>query len=101
MARRKPAGPIKSFTNLDEVFAKMEEFGFFVNEEDKLTRLDQLKNPGNGPWASNEFWFSNMRGAEIKIFRQIFGGYELCNFKGVVSDQLDELFELAEIPKIR
>jgi len=101
MARRKPAGPIKSFTNLDEVLDKMEEFGFFVNEEDKLTRLDQIKNPDHGPWASNEFWFSNMRGAEIKIFRRMFGAFELCNFKGVISDQLDELFELAEIPKIR
>lgn len=100
MARRKPAGPLKSFSNLDEVIAKMGELGFFINEDEKLTRLDELKNPGNGPWVSSEYWFSNRRGAEIKIFRRMFGAFELCNFKGVASDELDELFELAEIPQI-
>ncbi len=38
---------------------------------------------------------------EVKIFRQMFGSYELFNYKLAVHDDLDSLFELAEIPKIR
>lgn len=97
--RRRAAGPLKTFTNLEAVFSKMEEFGFFINSEHRAEQFALLTDPTPSPGSTNEHWYSN--GAdELKIFRLMFGAYELCNFRGMLSTKLDELFELAEMPKI-
>lgn len=51
------------------------------------------------PFSQSEQWFSN--GAiEVKIFRQMFGTYSLCNYRCQIHGDLDALFELATMPKI-
>lgn len=102
MAKTKAAGPIKSFTNLDEVLDKMLELRFFggyeaLRDEAKADILSY--NPAD-PDSTNEHWYSNGV-IEVKVFRQMFGSYELCNYKLAIHKDLDSLFELAEIPKLR
>lgn len=98
MARRKPAGPIKDFSNVDEVFDKMLEFSFFANEAHRDQRKAELTDETFSPHSSNEFWFSNHY-LEIKIFKGMFGAYTLCNFRGLIHDELDSLFEVARLSK--
>lgn len=101
MAKRKPAGPLKSFTDLDEVLDKMLELRFFggyeaLKEEAKADILDYSPTDPN---STGGYWYSNGV-IEVKIFRQLFGSYELCNYKLAIHKDLDALFELAEIPNI-
>lgn len=97
MAKRK-VSTIKSFSNIDELFARMGEQGYFFNENHRDEELARIKAPT--PLSqTNEYWYSN--GAdELKIFKKMFGAFELCNYRGIISPRLEELFELAEIPKI-
>lgn len=89
---------MKTFSNLEAVLDRMQELGFFINQAQRDERQAELTDESFKPHAGNEFWFSN-GGLEVKIFKQMFGAYELCNFRGLISPKLDELFELAEIPK--
>lgn len=102
MAKRKPAGPIKSFTNLDEVLDRMLELNFFGGYEalKEEAKADILSYSPTDPDSTSDYWYSNGV-IELKIFRQMFGSYELCNYKLAIHDDLDSLFELAEIPKIK
>lgn len=96
MAKQK-VSRIKSFTNIDELFTRMGEQGYFVNERQRDEELERIKGP-TPTHSANEYWYSN--GAdELKIFKQMFGAFELCNFRGIMSPKLEELFELAEIPR--
>ena len=99
MVRLSIAGPLKNFTNIEAVFDRLEELDFFADESHKLERLEQLTEEYPSVHASNEFWFGN-RVLELKIFRRMFGVYELCNFRGIIDPRLDSLFELAEVQKI-
>lgn len=102
MAKRKPAGPLKSFTNLDEVLDKMLELRFFGGYEafKDEAKADITSDSWNLEGRVGGYWYSNGV-IEVKIFPQMFGSYELCNYRQLIHDDLDELFELAEIPKIR
>lgn len=96
MTKRKPAGPLKSFNNLDEVLDRMFELRFFGGYE----ALKEAKADINSQnWGLEErtdgYWYSNGV-IEVKIFRQMFGSYELCNYKLASHEDLDSLFELAE-----
>jgi len=96
MAKRKVSS-IKSFSNIDEVFGRMHEQGYFINDSHRDEELARIKGP-TPLGSANEYWYSN--GAqELKIFKQMFGSFELCNFRGIISPKLEELFELAEIPR--
>ena len=103
MAKRRPAGPFKDFTNVDEVFERMLELGFFNSSRDFMesekAELFKEPNPAS-PFYQDEHWFSN-GGLEVKIFRRMFGAFELCNYKRIISKELDGLFEIAEVPKIK
>lgn len=89
---------IKSFTNVDEVFDKMLEFGFFSNERHMEERKAELRESTENAFSNSEHWYSN--GAEeFKIFRGLFGCYEICNFRSSLSEKIVELFEVAEMPK--
>jgi hypothetical protein len=92
----KPVSIVKTFTNVDEVLAKMDELGFFYGYERDLAKQ---KIEADGVHDSNENWFSNGY-LEIKIFRRMFGAYELCNFRGIKHKQIEELFDVATQPKI-
>lgn len=102
MAKRKPAGPLKSFTNLDEVLDKMLELRFFGGYEALRdeAKADITSDSWTLPERTEGYWYSNGV-IEVKIYRQMFGSYELCNYKLAIHKDLDALFELAEIPKIR
>lgn len=100
MTRRSIPGPVKNFTNLSEVLDLMLARGFFggyrqLRDEAEEQILDWSPTSLN----ANEFWHSN-GAVEVKIFRQLFGSYELCNYKGQSHPVLEELFGLASIPKI-
>ena len=102
MAKAKPAGPIKSFSNLDEVLDKMLELRFFggyeaLRDEAKASILSYRPNDPN---STSDYWYSNGV-IEVKIFRQLFGSYELCNYRQIIHRDLDSLFEIAEIPRIK
>lgn len=89
---------LKDFSNVDEVFDKMLELGFFVNEAHRDEQKDLLLNPREeSPFSQNEYWYSNSV-VEVKIFRRIFGGLELCNHRGLKHDAIDQLFTTAMIP---
>lgn len=82
----------KDFSNLEEVFDKMLELDFFVNRahrDEQLALVDQ----------SHEHWYSN-GAVEVKIFRGLFGAYELVNFRGIKHLYLEELFQVADRPKL-
>lgn len=96
MAKKK-VSRIKSFSNIDELFGLMFERGYFINERHRDEELARIKGP-TPLGSANEYWYSN--GAdELKIFKQMFGAFELCNFRGIISPKLEELFEFAEIPR--
>jgi len=96
MAKKK-VSRIKSFSNIDELFGLMFEQGYFINERHRDEELARIKGP-TPLGSANEYWYSN--GAdELKIFKQMFGAFELCNFRGIISPKLEELFEFAEIPR--
>jgi hypothetical protein len=90
---------IASFSNVDEVFDKLLELGFFVNEEHKAESLREISDPNPSPHDSNEFWYSNGH-VELKIFRGMFGAYELCNFRGIKHKEVEALFGVASMPKL-
>lgn len=96
---RKTVQYFKDFNNLDEVFDKMLELGFFVNENQKLEKLEELKNPTDGPFSNYEHWYSNSV-VEVKIFTKMFGAFEIRNYRGIIHKSIDELFEVATLPKI-
>lgn len=89
---------IKSFNNVDEVFDKMLELDFFANKDHMEESKAELREPKAGPFSNSEYWYSNGV-VEFKIFRGLFGAFEICNFHGQIHATLDTLFELAEIPK--
>lgn len=96
----KSVSHIKSFSNLEEVIDKMAALGFFNGSDNyRAQKLAELTDPNPSVHASNEFWYSNGY-LEVKIFRGMFGSYELCNFRGIKHAQLEELFAVAEIPRI-
>lgn len=99
MAAKKPVSIIKSFTNVDEVIEKLDELGFFYGPALKEERVTKLKNPTPGPFDSIEHWFSNGY-LELKIFRRMFGGYELCNFRGIKHKEMEAIFAVADRPKV-
>ncbi len=96
MARKK-VHRLKDFTNVEEVFAKLLEKGFFFDEDHMREQLADLTQEFPSPHESNEFWYSN-RAQEVKIFRGWRGTYELCNFRGQMSPVIDELFAVASMP---
>lgn len=97
MAKRSIPGPVKSFTNLSEVLDLMLERGFFGGYEELRNEAEEdiLNYDPTSPYA-NEFWYSN-GAAEVKIFRGLFGAYELCNYKSQSHPALKEIFALAEV----
>lgn len=96
MAAKQPVSIVKTFTNLDEVLDKMDQLDFFHGYERDLAKE---KIQTDGVHDSNEHWFSNGY-LELKIFRRMFGAYELCNFRGIKNKQLEEIFAVADQPKI-
>lgn len=99
MAAKQPVSIVKAFTNVDEVIEKLDELGFFAGPELKAERVEQLKNPTPGTFDSNELWFSNGY-LELKIFRRMFGAFELCNFRGIKHKDMEAIFAVADRPKI-
>lgn len=81
----------KDFSNVAEVFNKMLDLGFFVNEEHRDQAVAELPN-------HHEHWFSNSV-VEIKIFRNLFGAYELRNFYESKSPVISELFAVGHLSK--
>lgn len=81
----------KDFSNVAEVFDKMLDLGFFVNEEQRDQAVTELPN-------HHEHWFSNGV-VEIKIFRNLFGAYELRNFYESKSSVISELFAVGHLSK--
>lgn len=98
MARAKVEA-FKDFTNVEEVFDKMLELGFFVNEAHKQDHLDELINPKPGPFSNHEYWYSNGV-VEVKIFRRMFGAFEIWNYRRILHKDVTELFAVATIPVI-
>ncbi len=100
MATRKMAGPFKNFTNLGEVLDGMLELGFFGGHQ--ALRDEAEHNILNynlfDPEQTGEYWYSNGV-IELKIFRQLFDVYELCNYRRQIHEDLDTLFELAELKR--
>lgn len=80
------------FSNVDEVFDKMLEQKFFVNEAHRDEAKTKIE-------STHETWYSNGV-VEVKIFRGLFGSYELRNYRGMKHKDIDELFAVAAKPKL-
>lgn len=96
--KRKTLERLKTFSNVEVVFQKMLELGFFYNERQMQEELARITEVTPSSHASNEFWYSN-HVVELKIFRGLFGAYEICNYRGLMSHYLDQIFEVAELPR--
>lgn len=100
MANKKMAGPFKNFTNLSEVLDGMLERGFFGGHRELRDEAEQdiLNYNLADPDQLGEYWCSNGV-IELKIFRQLFDVYEICNYRQQIHKDLDALFELAELKR--
>lgn len=77
----------KDFSNVDEVFDKMLELGFFMNPEHRDERKAEAL-------TRHETHYSNGV-VELRIFRGIFGSFYMTNYMGVANPAIDELFGVA------
>lgn len=100
MAKAKIAGPLKRFANLSEVLDGMLERGFFGGYQQLRDEAEaSISYDPTSPFSQNEYWFSNGV-VELKIFRRVFGAYELFNYRRQSHPDLEAIFELAELRKI-
>jgi hypothetical protein len=79
------------FSNVAEVFDKMTELGFFVNESHRDEAISELPD-------HFEHWYSNGV-VEVKVFRGLFGAYELRNYRGIIHPSITDLFSVARLSK--
>jgi len=83
---------LKNFSNVEEVFDKLLELGFFPDDAARSKAVEALP-------SLHEHRFTN-GDVSIKVFRNLFGSYELCNFYEATSPELEELFAVAKLPKL-
>ena len=82
---------IVSFSNVDEVFERMSELGFFESAEAQAEAKELI--------ASQHETILGNDTIKLKVFRGLFGAYELCNYYEHDDSELESIFAVAALSR--